>query len=136
MAVDSHLAIANLAQRAGVLPRHANGGLALLGEAGVVEDQGRIALGGQVPQILDALLVEIVVVPGHGREQALQGLFGGARDDSGNGVAVLVGMFGEHPGEVAFQGVGGLGTGEVDVEGTQKLVQCRHWRPAHVVHVL
>src|SRR5262249_44294623 len=51
---------------------------------------------------------------------------GSAGDDLGEGVAVLVGMLGQHPGEVAFQGVGGLGAGEVDVEGAQELVQRRH----------
>src|SRR5436190_16404269 len=35
-------------------------------------------------------------------------------------------MLGQHPREVTFQGVCGLGTGEVDVEGAQKLVQRRH----------
>ena len=47
MAVDGDLAIADLAQGAGVLPAHADGALPLLGEAGVVEEQDPIALGGQ-----------------------------------------------------------------------------------------
>src|SRR5205823_4336016 len=104
----------------------ADRGLALLGEAGVVEDQGGVALGGQGQQILNALSVEVVLVPAHGREQSLEGLLGSAGDDLGEGVAVLVGMLGQHPREVTFQGVCGLGTGEVDVEGAQKLVQRRH----------
>src|SRR5262249_50087603 len=120
------LAVAELAQGAGVLPGHAHGGVALLGEAGVVEDQGGVALGGQGQQALDALSVEVVLVPAHGGEQSLEGLLGSAVDDLGEGVAVLVGMLGQHPGEVAFQGVGGLGAGEVDVEGAQELVQRRH----------
>jgi hypothetical protein len=124
--VDGDLAIADLAEGAGVLPRHAHGGRALLGKAGVVEDQGSIAFGRQGQQVLHTLLVEVVFVPGHDGEQALEGLFGGARDDRRQRVAVLVGMFGEHAREVAFQGVGSLGTGEVDVEGAEKLVQRRH----------
>ena len=59
----------------------------------------------------------------------LRGWKGGgnlAGNDLGQGVAVLVGVLGEHPGEVALQGVSGLGAREVDVEGTKELVQSRH----------
>jgi len=126
VAVDGDLAVADLAQGAGVLPGHAHGGAALLGEAGVVEDQGGVALRGQGQQVLDALPVQVVLVPAHGGEQPLEGLLGSAGDDLSEGVAVLVGVLGQHPREVAVQGVGGLGTGEVDVEGAQELVQRRH----------
>ena len=99
--------------------------MALPGEAGVVEEQGGVAFGRQGPQDLDALLVQVVFVPEHGREQSLEGLLRGARDDLGDGIAVLVRVFGEHPGEVAFQGAGGLAPLEVDVEGGQELGQFR-----------
>jgi hypothetical protein len=126
VAVDGDLAVADLAQGAAVLALHAGGGLALLGEAGVVDDEGGIALGVQLQHGGYTLAVEVVLVPAHGGEQPLEGLLGGVRDDGGYGVAVLVGVLGQHPGEVALQGVGRLGAGEVDVERTQELFQLRH----------
>jgi hypothetical protein len=57
VAVDRDLAVGGLAQRAGVLASDADGALALLGEAGVVDDQDAVALGGQAEQSLDALAV-------------------------------------------------------------------------------
>src|SRR5262249_6861224 len=47
VAVDGHLTVGLLAQRAAVLVLHADGAFALLGEAGVVEDQGGGAFGAQ-----------------------------------------------------------------------------------------
>ena len=97
--------------------------LALLGEAGVVEDQDAVALGGQREHPLDALAVEVVLVPGHGGQQPLEALLGGAGDDLGDGVAVLVGVLGEQPGEVAFEGLRPLAPLEVDAEGGEELGQ-------------
>src|SRR5262249_3957199 len=68
----------------------------------------------------DALAVEVVLVPGHGGEQPLQGLFGGAGDHLGEGVAVFVGVFGEQARQVTFQGMRPLRTGEMDVEWLQE----------------
>ena len=103
----------------------ADGALALLGEAGVVEDQDGVALGGQGEHPPDPLAVEVVFVPDHLGEQALEALLGGAGDDLGDGVAVLVGLLGQQAGEVAFQGGGALAAGEVDVERFQELGQFR-----------
>ena len=120
MAVDADLAVAALAEGAGVLPLDADGALALLGEAGVIEDQDGIALGGQGEHPPDPLAVEVVLVPGHLGEQALEALLGGAGDDLGDGVAILVGLLGQQPGEVAFEGGGALAAGEVDAERLQE----------------
>jgi hypothetical protein len=99
----------------------------LLGEAGVVEDQDAIALGGQAEHVLDALPVEVVLVPVDGRQKALEALLGGPRYDLGDGVAVLVGVLGEQPGEVAFQCLGSLAPVEVDTEGGEELGQLGQW---------
>ena len=56
-------------------------------------------------------------------QEALESLLGGAGDDLGDGVAVLVGVLGEQPGEVAFQGLGSLAPLEVDAEGGEELGQ-------------
>ena len=58
-------------------------------------------------------------------EQALEALLGGAGDDLGDGVAVLVGVLGEQAGEVAFEAAGALAAGEVDAERFQELGQFR-----------
>ena len=125
MAVDGDLAVAGLAQGAGVLTRHPDGTLALLGKASVVEDQDGIALGRQLHQALDALAVEVVLVPDHSGEQALEALLRGSGDDGGDGIAVLVGVFGEQPGEVTLQGMPPLRTRKVDVERLKELGQFR-----------
>ena len=74
VAVDRDLAVANLTQGTGVLACDADGAATLLGEAGVVEDQDAIALGGQAEHVLDALPVEVVLVPVDGRQKALEAL--------------------------------------------------------------
>ena len=99
----------------------------MLGKAGVVEDQDAVALGGQAEQVLDALPVEVVLVPVNGRQKALEALLGGPRDDLGDGVAVLVGVLGEQPSEVAFQCPGALAPVEVDTEGGEELGQLGQW---------
>ena len=134
MAVDRDLAVADLAQAARVLPGHPRGVLALLGEAGVVEDQDGVALGGQGQQPPDALAVEVVVVPGHAGQQPLQGLLGGAGDDLGDGVAVLVGVLGQEPGQVALQGAARLGALEVGAERRQEGSQLGHRRGRRMRH--
>ncbi len=123
VAIDGDLAVGRLAQRPGILAGDADGAAALLGEAGVVADQDAVALGGQCGQALDPLTVEVLLVPGHGRQQALEPLLGGAGDDPGEGVAVLVGMLGEQAGEVASQGPRPLAAPEVDAEGGKEFGQ-------------
>ena len=61
-------------------------------------------------------------------QQVVQALLVGAGDDLGDGVAVLVGVLGQQAGQVAFQGLPPLGAAEVDVEGSQELVQLRQRR--------
>lgn len=123
VAVDGDLAIGGLAQGAGILAGDADGAPALLGEAGVVEDQHAVALGGQGEHPLAPLAVEVLLVPDHGRQQALEALLGGAGDDPGEGVAVLVGMLGEQAGGVAFQGLRPLAAPGVDAEGVEEFGQ-------------
>src|SRR5271166_519220 len=127
VAVDRDLAVADLTQGTGVLACDADGAATLLGKAGVVEDQDAIALGGQAEHALDALPVEVVLVPVDGRQKALEALLGGPRDDLGDGVAVLVGVLGEQPGEVALQCLGSLAPVEVDTEGGEELGQLGQW---------
>ena len=100
-----------------------DGAAALLGEAGVVEDQDAVPLGGQAEQGLDPLAVEVLLVPVDGGQEPLESLLGGAGDDLGEGVAVLVGVLGEQPGEVAFQGLAALAPLEMDAEGFEELGQ-------------
>jgi len=123
VAVDRDLTVAGLAQGAGVLAGDAHGALALLGEAGIVEDQDAVALAGQPEHVLDALTVEVILVPVDRRQEALEALLGGAGDDMSESVAVLVGMLGEQSGEVAFEGLGSLAPLEVDAEGGEELGQ-------------
>ena len=95
--VDGNLAVAGLAQGARVLPLHADGALALLGEAGVVEDEDGVAFAGKLHEGADALIVEVVVVEGDAGQQVVQALLAGVGDDLGDGIAVFVGVFGEQP---------------------------------------
>ena len=69
VAVDGDLAVAFLAQGAGVLPGDAHRALALLGEAGVIEDQDAVSLAGRSEHLLDTLAVEVVLVPSRGGGQ-------------------------------------------------------------------
>jgi len=123
VAMDADLTVGDLAQGARILPSHSHRAMTLLGEAGVVEDQDAVPLGGQLGEPLDALAVEILVVPGHLSEQSLESLFGGAGDDLREGVAVLDGMLGKQPREVAFQGLSRLTAHELNTEGREKLGQ-------------
>ena len=99
----------------------------MLGEAGVVEDQDAIALGGQAEHILDALPVEVVLVPVDGRQKALDALLGGPRYGLGRWCRSSCWGAGEQPGEVAFQCLGSLAPVEVDTEGGEELGQLGQW---------
>lgn len=125
VAVNGDLTVADLAQGPRILAGDADGAVALLGETGVVEDQDAVAFTGQLQQQLHALPVEVVFIPGGSGEQALESLLGGPWHRLGDGVAILVGQFGEQAGEVAFEGVGTLGAGEVHAEGSEELGQFR-----------
>ena len=126
VSVHGDLAVADLPQRAGVLAGHPHGTLPLLGEAGVVGDQDPVSLAGPFEHPLDALAVEVVLVPVHGGEQALKSLLGGAGNILGKGIAVLVGQFGQQPSQVTFQGVGPLAPGEMDPERIEERGQLGH----------
>ena len=58
-----HLTVAHLAQCPGVLPRHANRGLTLLGKARVVKDQHPMANRGLGDHLVHALAIEFLFVP-------------------------------------------------------------------------
>ena len=127
VAVDGDLAVAFLAQGAGVLPGDAHRALALLGEAGVIEDQDAVSLAGQSEHLLDTLAVEVVLVPSRGGEQSLELLFGGAGDARGDGIAVLVGQFGQQPSQVAIQGMSPFAAREMNMERLQERDQLGQW---------
>ena len=69
---DGDLAVADLAQRAGILPGHARRGRAVLGEAGVVDHQRLHRLTGREPP--RDVPPHRHVVPGRGRDELLQPL--------------------------------------------------------------
>ena len=127
VAVDGDLAVAFLAQGAGVLPGDAHRALALLGEAGVIEDQDAVSLAGQSEHLLDTLAVEVVLVPSRGGEQALELLFGGVGDARGDGIAVLVGQLGQQPSQVAVQGMSPFAAREMHMERLQERGQLGQW---------
>ena len=62
----------------------------------------------------------------------LESLLGGARDDLGEGIAVLVGVLGEQSGEVAFQRLATLAPPEMDTERFEELGQFGHRSPRGV----
>src|SRR5271166_540108 len=127
VAVDGDLAVTFLAQGAGVLPGDAYRALALLGEAGVIEDQDAVSLAGQSEHLLDTLAVEVVLVPSRGGEQALELLFGAAGDARGDGIAVLVGQLGQQPSQVAIQGISPFAAREMHTERLQERGQLGQW---------
>src|SRR5271165_4887706 len=127
VAVDGDLAVAFLAQGAGVLPGDAHGALALLGEARVIEDQDAVSLAGQSEHLLDTLAVELVLVPSRGGKQALELLFGGAGYARSDGIAVLVGQLGQQPSQVAIQGMSPFAAREMNMERLQERGQLGQW---------
>ena len=122
MAGDGDLAVAGFAQRARVLALHPGRRAALLGKAGIVEDQDAVPLGGQRQQVREARPVERLLVPGQRGQEMLQPLLGGAGDDGGQRVAVLVGVLGEESRAVAFQRPGTGALPKVQREAGQILV--------------
>ena len=98
MTVDGDLTVEGLAQGAGVLAGDADRAATLIGEAGDIEDQEAIALGGQTEQGLDPLAVQVQLVAIDEGEKPLEALLAGAWDDLGEGVAILVGILGEQTG--------------------------------------
>ncbi len=100
-----HLAVANFAQRSGVLWGDADRGAPLLGQAGVVKHQNAITHRMQLQQALHAHFIQLEWVPGSVGEQVLQSLAGGSCDHVSNGVRGLVGQIGEEPGHVALHTV-------------------------------
>ena len=98
----------------------ADGAATLLGEAGVVEDQDAIALGGQAEHVLERCRLRSSSSQSMAVKRALEALLGGPRYDLGDGGAVLVGALGKQPGEVAFQCLGSLAPVEWTRKGTRK----------------
>ena len=75
----------------------------VLGEARVVENNHRVALGGEREHFLDALRVQIGVVADHFGQEVLQLLLARARHDLGKGAAILVGGLGLESAYLALQ---------------------------------
>jgi hypothetical protein len=121
MAVDRHLAIAHLAQRARVLAGHAHGVAPLLGKARLIKNEPAVPLGPQPAQDLDPRAIEPFFVPDHARQQVLQLLFGGARHDRGQGIAILAGVFRQQAAQIAGHGGAAALLSKVEVEVGQEL---------------
>lgn len=103
VAGERYLAVTRLAQRPGLLPLDSGRALPLRPEAGAVENDHGVALGGECEHLLDALSVQVIFVPGHVGEEILQLLLARARYDLGNSVAVLVWALGEEPAHVSLE---------------------------------
>src|SRR3954452_5739008 len=73
---DGDLTVGLLAQGAAILPLDADGMLALLGEAGVVEDEDPLGAGEGLGQVLSIAPGESLVVPGALVDELLEGLLG------------------------------------------------------------
>src|SRR5262249_52946985 len=86
----------------------------------------------QLEQASDALPVEIIFVPVDVVQEPLEALFGGPWDDLSDGIAVLVGVLGEQPREVTFEGLRSLAPVEVDSEGGEELGKFGHRGPRGV----
>src|SRR3954452_3859115 len=112
---DGDLTVGLLAQGAAILPLHADGVLALLGESGVVEDEDALGAGEGLRQVWAVALAEPLLVPGALVDELLQGLLGvldrqiGGQDNaSGQRLDALAFAVVEQPLEVEGA-VGGLG---------------------------
>jgi hypothetical protein len=68
---DADLAVGDLARRAGVLARHAAGGLALFEEAGLVQDQHGIAVGQALDRVVAHQVAQRVRLPAAAAEDGL-----------------------------------------------------------------
>jgi hypothetical protein len=115
------LAVPDLAQRPRVLPLHPGGGVPLLGEAGVVENQHSVALGLERQHLPNPLAIEILDVPRHVGEQVLKLLLRRAGHDLRERVAVLVRLVGEQAGHVALQHARARALHEMDGERGEEL---------------
>ena len=73
---DGDLAVGLLAQLAAVLTLHADGVLALLGEAGIVDDEDPPGAGEGLGHHAAVALEDLLLVPGALVDELLQGLFG------------------------------------------------------------
>jgi len=68
---DPDLAVGDLARRAGVLPRHAAGGLALLEEAGLVDHQHRLRVGQRLQRVVAHQVAQRVGLPAAAAQDGL-----------------------------------------------------------------
>ena len=73
---DGDLAVGLLAQLAAILMLHAHGVLALLGEAGIVDDEDPLGAGQRSGHHAAISLPDRLLVPGALVDELLQGLFG------------------------------------------------------------
>src|SRR4051794_15389364 len=119
------LAVLDLAQGAAVLPRHPGRVPALLGEAGLVDDQHRI-LGAQAPdRVLAAQVAGRLLVPEHVAEHPLRAPGPGVADRLRELPAVLALDRPEQPLQVAPRLLARLGAHEQPAEPGQQRVQLR-----------
>ncbi len=103
MAVDTHLAVSDLANRAGVLACYPDRRPSLLEKASVIKDQNRIAVGRQFQHLCDSLTIERIGIPLHCGQQTLQVLFTRARNDGREGIAVLMRVVGQQPAQIPLK---------------------------------
>ena len=98
---DDDLTMSDLAQGSGILPGHADRGPSLLGQSCVVHHQDAVRRTVRY-QGSDALLVESLGLPGSIGQEMLQAFGRGARDRSGDRVAVFPFQVREQTSKVAF----------------------------------
>jgi hypothetical protein len=96
MTVDSDLKVGPLAQGVGRLVGDAHRAGGLLGEA-VSAKIRTPSLAGQLKHLLDALAIEVLLVPGRCGRQALELVLRSTGDARSDGVTVLVGQRGQQP---------------------------------------
>ena len=120
-----HLAVPHLAQGARILASDPHRGRALLGKAGIVEDQDTIARGRFGDHLRYPLPVQILLVPLHIGEELLQPLGIGPWHRLSDGIAILIGHLSEQPCGLTLQGVSALRPPKTHLEGPQKFASFR-----------
>jgi hypothetical protein len=128
MADDRHLAVADLAKGARVLPCDADRVTAFLPKTGVIQEQDTVALALALEQALDARAVQVRFIPGQIGQQIMQPLRMRSRDYARQGVTIFVWVLVEQPGHVAFQSLGALALPKLHLKGGQKVLDRRQRR--------
>jgi hypothetical protein len=105
LGADNHLAIANLAERPGVLSRHSNGSAAFFGQTGIVKDQDPARDRMQVEEPFHAGFIQGEWIPDGVGEQVLQAFQGGSSAHLRDGLARFMRSISRQPSQVALHAV-------------------------------